>query len=103
MTPERIVLLLSPILVGLSGWIVQLIAKSFPGTPQLDSNELTAIFAFGLLAGITAIFTWSKGRMTQSSDRRLLEINQTPLPDDFDEEFEEFEEADEDPTVKKAK
>ena len=80
LTPERVVLLLTPILAGLSGWLVQLIAQHFPGTPHLDEVELTAIFAAGVLAAVTAVWQWAKGRMAQNADRRMLEMTQQTLP-----------------------
>jgi hypothetical protein len=74
-TPERIVLFFSPLLIAFSGGIVMWIGKNFPGHPQLDENQLTAYFLAGAVTGIGALIAWIKGRIQQSSDRKMLELH----------------------------
>jgi uncharacterized BrkB/YihY/UPF0761 family membrane protein len=54
----RIVVLLTPILAGVAGYIAQLAAKYLPGAPELDQGELTAIFVAGAAAVIPVVVTW---------------------------------------------
>lgn len=62
MSISRVVTLLTPVFAGLAGWVAQLAAKYLPGTPVLDSNELTAIFVAGALAAALAAQKWLEGR-----------------------------------------
>jgi hypothetical protein len=62
MSVSRIVTLLTPVFAGLAGWLCQLAAKYLPGTPQLDSTELTAVFIAGALAAAAAVQKWLDGR-----------------------------------------
>lgn len=62
MSVSRIVTLLTPIFAGLAGWVATWIAENFPGTPQLDSGELTAIFIAGATAAASAVWKWLEGR-----------------------------------------
>lgn len=62
MSVSRIVTLCTPIFAGLAGWVAQLAAKYLPGTPMLDSNELTAVFVAGALAAALAAKEWLAGR-----------------------------------------
>lgn len=65
MKPNRVVVLLSPIFVGVAGAVVAWIARHFPGAPRLDASELTAIFIAGatFAAGKLALWLhgWQKG------------------------------------------
>ena len=72
MTPERIVLFLSPIFVGVSGWIVQLVARYFPGAPRLDKTELAAAAGIGATAAIVFIFKWADERGKQNARKATL-------------------------------
>ena len=67
MTPERIVAFLSPLLVSLSGAIVQLIARYAPGAPQLDADMLAGFFALGVAAGVGVILKWFSERGKQNA------------------------------------
>jgi hypothetical protein len=58
----RIVTLLSPIFAGLAGSICVWVAENFPGAPELDSGELTAIFVAGATAAGGALVTWLYNR-----------------------------------------
>lgn len=62
MSISRVVTLLTPIFAGLAGWVATWIAENLPGTPQLDSTELTAIFVAGALAAGHAAAKWLEGR-----------------------------------------
>lgn len=61
MSINRVVVLLTPIFAGLAGWLVQLIADNFPGHPELDSRELTALFVLGAAAALAAAWKWLDG------------------------------------------
>lgn len=58
----RIVVLVTPIIAGISGFIVQWVADNFPGAPSLDDGQLTAIFIAGVTAAAGAIVTWLNNR-----------------------------------------
>ncbi len=58
----RIVTLLSPVFIGLSGWISTRAADVLPGNPVLDTTELTSLFAAGALAGAGLLFKWLDNR-----------------------------------------
>lgn len=58
----RIVVLLTPIFAGVSGWICQLVADNFPGAPALEDGELTAIFVAGAGAAAAAVYKWLDNR-----------------------------------------
>lgn len=60
-TLNRVVVLLTPVFAGLSGYVVQWIANHFPGTPGLDQGELTALFVAGATAGLSAALAWIHG------------------------------------------
>lgn len=61
MSINRIIVLLTPVFVGISGWICQWVADHFPGAPALDQGELTAVFVAGALAGVTVVAQWLHG------------------------------------------
>lgn len=69
MSTNRIVVLLTPIFAALSGWIAQLITEHFPGAPNLNREELTAVFITGAVAAITAAVKWLEG--WQKHEERL--------------------------------
>lgn len=58
---NRIVILLSPVFVGLAGWGVEMAAKYLPGHPQLDKAELTAVFIAGASWAAIHVAQWIKG------------------------------------------
>ena len=61
MSLNRAVVLLSPIFVGLSGWLVAWVANHLPGHPHLDAGELTAIFIAGATLAGSKVLLWLKG------------------------------------------
>lgn len=61
MTTNRIVIVLSPIFVGLAGWLVAWIAQHFPGHPHLDAGEVTAIFIAGAAFAAGKVALWLRG------------------------------------------
>jgi len=67
MTPERIVSFLLPVFAGLSGWIVELVARYFPGTPKLDETMLAGFFALGATAALAAGLKWMHERGKQNA------------------------------------
>jgi Flp pilus assembly protein TadB len=76
MSIERVVVLLTPIFVGLSGWVAELAVRYLPGTPALDRGELTAVFIAGMTAAATAAVKWLHGRSqhTQNEQKQELEV-----------------------------
>lgn len=58
----RIVVLITPLFAGVSGWIVAWIGENFPGAPTLDERELTALFIAGAGAAAAAIYKWLDNR-----------------------------------------
>jgi NAD(P)H-flavin reductase len=77
----RIVVLLTPVFAGLSGWVSTQAAKYLPGTPALDEAELTAIFVAGALAGVGAVVKWMDNRGKYEERQELL--GSTPEAGDF--------------------
>lgn len=61
MTTNRIVLLLSPILLSLAGWIVVLAARYLPGHPQLDQHEVFELFLAGAGLAAAKLLMWLRG------------------------------------------
>lgn len=61
MPVNRIVILLTPIFVGLAGYIAELASKYLPGAPALDKSQLTAVFITGAIAATTAVLKWLHG------------------------------------------
>lgn len=80
LTPNRIVALATPLFASLAGWIAQWVADHFPGTPNLDEGELTAVFIAGALAATTAAFQWLRGWMKHEENEALLEMNTGWVP-----------------------
>lgn len=58
----RIVVLITPIFVGIAGWLTQWVADHFPGAPNLDAGELSLIFVAGALAAASAVYKWLDNR-----------------------------------------
>lgn len=61
MQPNRIVVILSPIFVGLAGWVVEWCAQHLPGTPQLDKDQLAAVFIAGVVSAAAKVALWLRG------------------------------------------
>jgi hypothetical protein len=61
MSLNRIVVLLSPIFVGLAGWVVTLAARYLPGHPHLDPAELTVVFIAGASWAAAHVLLWLHG------------------------------------------
>jgi hypothetical protein len=61
MTPNRVVVLLSPVFVSLAGWLSQWVAANLPGAPRLDEAELTAIFIAGATWAAAHVLSWLRG------------------------------------------
>lgn len=74
MTVNRLVVLLTPVFAGLAGWVVQVVARYFPGTPELDSRELTAVFVLGAGAALAAAWKWLQG-WQKHEDRQAARPN----------------------------
>jgi ABC-type transport system involved in cytochrome c biogenesis permease subunit len=64
---NRVVILLSPIFVGLSGAVVAWIANHFPGAPKLDAGELTAVFIAGATFAAGKVALWVRGWQAHES------------------------------------
>ena len=61
MSLNRLVVLLTPVFAGVSGWLVQWVGDHFPGAPSLDQGELTALFVAGAAAAVSAAYKWLDG------------------------------------------
>lgn len=61
MSTNRIVILISPVLVGLAGWVVELAGRYLPGHPHMDAGGLTDLFKIGAAAMVLKILLWLKG------------------------------------------
>jgi hypothetical protein len=61
MAANRVVAFLTPVFAGLAGYVVEWVAKHFPGTPTLDKGQLTAIFIVGASSGAAAALHWVHG------------------------------------------
>jgi hypothetical protein len=67
MTPERIVTFFMPVFAAVSGVVVDLIAKYFPGAPHLDRAALEGFFGAGFLAALTVGLKWMHERGKQNA------------------------------------
>jgi hypothetical protein len=67
MTTNRIVLLLSPILLGLAGWVVMLAARYLPGHPKLNEPELYDAFRLGVGLATAKLLLWLHGWQKQEA------------------------------------
>lgn len=61
MSINRVVIVVSPIFVGIAGWLVAWIAQHFPGHPHLDASEVTAIFIAGAMFAAGKVALWIRG------------------------------------------
>ena len=66
----RIVVLLTPVLASLAGWLAQLAAEYLPGAPDLDETGLTVVFVAGAGAVVAAIWKWleNRGKFEQAQE-----------------------------------
>lgn len=69
MPVNRLVVILSPVFVGLAGWIVTLAAKYLPGHPHLDAAQLTALFVAGALFAAGHVGLWLHGWQKHEAKR----------------------------------
>lgn len=67
---NRIVVLLTPVFVAISGWLSTWAAQNLPGIPPLDSDWLTGIFVAGALSAATAAYKWIDGWQKHERDAR---------------------------------
>lgn len=74
MTLNRIVVLLTPIFAGLAGTFTSWAAQNLPGSPQLDSAELTALFVAGAATGLAAVWKWLQGWQGYEARQWELEL-----------------------------
>lgn len=58
---NRIVVLLAPAFVTLSGYASAWMAEHFPGLPQFTSAQITGFMVAGAAAGLTTAYRWLKG------------------------------------------
>lgn len=61
-TIERVVVLLTPVFAGVSGWLVGWAADHLPGHPALSASDVTAIEITGVVAATSAVLKWLHGR-----------------------------------------
>lgn len=70
---SRVVTLLTPIFAGFSGWLAQIIADEFPGAPQLNESELTAVFIAGFIGAVAMAREWLVGRRQHEQNEAILD------------------------------
>jgi hypothetical protein len=58
---NRVVVLLTPAFVALSGYAAAWTGEHFPGLPQFTSAQITGFMVAGAAAGLTAAYRWLKG------------------------------------------
>jgi hypothetical protein len=66
----RIVVVLTPVFAGAAGWLATWAAAHLPGSPVLDAGEITAIFVVGVLAAVSAVISWLKGRREYEQNKQ---------------------------------
>jgi hypothetical protein len=59
---ERVVVLLTPLFAALAAWVVAVVANNVPGSPKLDSTDLTALMISGVLGAVSLVLKWLHGR-----------------------------------------
>ncbi len=79
MTTNRIVILISPVFVGLAGWIVQLAARYMPGHPHLNQSSLRDLFIAGALFAAAHVAQWVHG--SQKTPPKTLAGDVTERPE----------------------
>jgi hypothetical protein len=82
MTPNRIVILLSPLFIALAGWLVQWVANNFPGAPQLDKTQLTAVFLAGATFAAAHVAQWLHGWQRHELRRAFTNPAGKALPEE---------------------
>jgi hypothetical protein len=98
---NRVVVLLTPLFAGIAGWLVQWIADHFPGAPNLESGELTALFIAGFLAAAEMARQWLKGHVAH--EKNLTDIALHGSPPEDRAAAQKVVEADESTLVESAK
>lgn len=58
---NRLVVLLSPVYVGVAGWLVSWVAAHFPGHPHLNAADVRDLFIAGSLFAAAHVGQWLKG------------------------------------------
>lgn len=58
----RVVVVLSPIILGLAAWFSTWAADNLPGAPSIDSEQLGQIAVAGVLAAGAAVYKWLDNR-----------------------------------------
>ena len=58
----RIVVVLSPIVLGLAAWFSSWAAENFPGAPQIDAEQLGQVAIAGVLGAAALIYKWLDNR-----------------------------------------
>jgi hypothetical protein len=75
---NRVVILLSPIFVGLAGWVAELCARYLPGHPVLDSKDLTVVFLAGATYAASKILMWLHGSQKDETRKSWSEERAKP-------------------------
>src|SRR5205085_8319438 len=65
MTLNRAVVVLTPVFAALAGWLTEWVAQHFPGTPNLDKAQLTALFIAGATYAAGQAAHWLHGWQKQ--------------------------------------
>lgn len=73
MSANRVVILLSPIFVGVAGAVVTWVAKNFPGGPTLNKGELTAVFIAGATFAAGKVAMWVRGWQQHEAQGQAIE------------------------------
>lgn len=80
LTANRLVAVLAPIISALAGAFCAVVADNFPGAPQLDVTEVTAIFVTVTTAGVALAWKWLEG--WQKHEDREFAADAFPLPEE---------------------
>lgn len=70
---NRLVVLATPIFVGLAAALASWIAEHFPGAPALDTTELTAVMVLAAGSALTAAAQWLHGWQKHEKAQAVLD------------------------------
>lgn len=71
--------ILSPIFVGLAGWLTTLVARYLPGHPALDSGQLASLFIAGAAFAAAHVALWLHGWQKNEAAARAGPLPGEPL------------------------
>jgi hypothetical protein len=98
---NRIVVLLSPIFVGVAGWLADWAAKNLPGAPALDKTGLSAVFIAGAVSAGGLVYKWLHGWQKSEQQAHDLQITAQHI-ESSRQQIEAHREASKPPARKRA-